>query len=237
MIGISPTLQIRFRVPESLAFHTRSDTPHLVNSVKRVLVVTARKLGNVTVWMPTRHVVVRSVIAPHHPRPQALIAVRVCRLPDVLPDTILDRFVILKARVCFGIADIHLHALLGIFIQRPLARSCSRAVRYLAPNLLKPLILYSCKSHLANGAASSIELFASMLVLLTAADLRLINLYRATKELLTTLALARHASGVRQMPRRLLRDVQVAVLLHTGHTLVAGDDLANGNPPHLVAQA
>ncbi len=123
----------KVRVPEPLAFHIWSDTLHVVNSAKRVLVVTARKLGNVTVRMPTRHIVVRSVIAPLHHRPKALHAVRVRLFPDVLRDAMLHRFLVLEAHICHGTVGIHLHAFLGIIIQKALTRSCVRTVHNSLP--------------------------------------------------------------------------------------------------------
>ena len=67
-----------------------------------------------------------------------------------------------------------------------------------------------------------------------AADERLIGLYRAYER--RVLALPRFPDAVRQMPRRLLRDVEIAVQLHAGRALESGRQQVDGDGPHTVSE-
>ena len=104
----------------------------------------------------------------------------------------------------------------------------------LGPNLPRLPILHADDGSLVRDAAPCARPLALVLVLLFAADVRLVYLDRAGER--TALVFPCLPEPVRQMPRALLSDAEIAVELHARHTLQAGSEQVGRERPCLVAK-
>ena len=87
---------------------------------------------------------------------------------------------------------------------------------------------------LADRPTASVEALALVLVAFLAADERLVHLDRASE--LFALVIPCFAQAVREVPRGLLRDPEVAVELHAAHALEVRGEQVGRERPRLVPE-
>ncbi len=196
------------------------------------------ELADVAPQVLLAHLMVGAVIAPFQHRPEALNSIRVRHSVDILRDGMLHRLVrVGNAIVALVLVGVHGRLRIDVLLDEGMQRPRVGAADHFRGDFVRLPVLDADNRCLADSTPAGVLERLPLLVAhipALAPDEGLVHLHRPGEADIAVLE--RLADAVRQVPRILLRDLQVSVQLHTGHALEIGRHLEYGNCPHLVAE-
>ena len=190
----------------------------------------AGELVYVPLQMLRRKLVKRAFVRPLEHRPEGLDPVRVRLSFYVLGNGVAYRLVVRQARVATVVVGIHLRARLGPISGEVLERIAVRARNYGGTHAVGRAVLRAHDGSFADRPATSVQLLASVFVLLFATEIGFVDFDRATERFPVGTA-PRFTNAVQHEPSRRLGDTDIPMQLHRRNALKASEAKVDRNRP------
>ena len=190
----------------------------------------AGELVYVPLQMLRRKLVKRAFVGPLEHRPEGLDPIRVRLSFYVLGNGMADRLMVRQASVAAVVVGIHLRARLGPISDEVLGRIAVRARNYGGTHAVGRAVLRAHDGSFADRPATSVQLLASVFVLLFAAEIGFVDFDRATERFPVGPA-PRFTNAVQHEPSRRLGDPDIPMQLHARNTLQTREAKVDRNGP------